>query len=278
MTKMGLAYSMISEKLREKILHSYLNANEYTSPVIQLVERSLIDAQTFDELKRIFSADQNKLDSFDKRGVQLVNFALFTVAGYGFRAGVNGFLGAGKLIPSIRNLFIGASKLTTNIFNVARATGSSSIAFLEARIAQGAAVRGIGMLLARLAVTGLSMATGIAGALIAAPVFIPGVIVGIALMYTMAKVREIEATRQPLRLFPLLHNGSPYIAGLAGWNDNSYSESLALEARKSIAAAGKLINYGSDIYQSRGNDFNILSNKLIQTQVDRIAVKYGASK
>ena len=280
MTKMGLAYSMISEKLREKILHSYLNANEYTSPVIQLVERSLRDVKTFNELQSVFAPDQNKLGTFEKKGIQLVNFALLTGAGFGFRAGVTGFLGASSATRGnvFRNLLINASKLTNNIFNVSRATGSSALSILQARVAQGASVRGLGMMLARLAVTGLSMATGMVGSLIASPLFIPGVIIGIALMYTMAKVREIEATRQPLRLFPLLHNGAPYIAGLAGWTDNSYSESLALEARKSIAAAGKLINYGSDIYQSRGDDFNILSNKLIQTRVDRIAEKYGASK
>ena len=280
MTKMGLAYSMISEKLREKILHSYLNANEYTSPVIQLVERSLRDVQTFNELQSVFAADQNKLGTFEKKGIQLVNFALLTGAGFGFRAGVTGFLGASSATRGnvFKNLLINASKLTNNIFNVSRATGSSALSILQARVAQGASVRGLGMMLARLAVTGLSMATGMVGSLIASPLFIPGVIIGIALMYTMAKVREIEATRQPLRLFPLLHNGAPYIAGLAGWTDNSYSESLALEARKSIAAAGKLINYGSDIYQSRGDDFNILSSKLIQTRVDRIAEKYGAPR
>ena len=134
------------------------------------------------------------------------------------------------------------------------------------------------MMLVRLAVTGLAAATGMAGALIASPLFIPGMIIGIALMYTIAKVQEVEATRQPLRLFPLLHHGAPYIAGLAGWNDNTYSESLALEARKSIAATGKLVNFGKDIYKSRGSDFNILSSNLIQTRVDRIAEKYKASK
>ena len=282
MTKMGLAFSMISEKLREKILHSYLNANQYTSPIIQLIEKSLVDVDTFNELKNVFAADKNKLDSFDKRGLQLVYFGLLTGAGFGFAAVFGSFQRAGKLIPStqagIRNLFIGASKLTANIFNVARATGSSAIGIIEARVAQGAAARGIGMMLVRLAVTGLAAATGMAGALIASPLFIPGMIIGIALMYTIAKVQEVEATRQPLRLFPLLHHGAPYIAGLAGWNDNTYSESLALEARKSIAATGKLVNFGKDIYKSRGSDFNILSSNLIQTRVDRIAEKYKASK
>ena len=282
MTKMGLAFSMISEKLREKILHSYLNANQYTSPIIQLIEKSLVDVDTFNELKNVFAADKNKLDSFDKRGLQLVYFGLLTGAGFGFAAAFGSFQRAGKLIPStqagIRNLFIGASKLTANIFNVARATGSSAIGIIEARVAQGAAARGIGMMLVRLAVTGLAAATGMAGALIASPLFIPGMIIGIALMYTIAKVQEVEATRQPLRLFPLLHHGAPYIAGLAGWNDNTYSESLALEARKSIAATGKLVNFGKDIYKSRGSDFNILSSNLIQTRVDRIAEKYKASK
>ena len=54
--------------------------------------------------------------------------------------------------------------------------------------------------------------------------------------------------------------------------DNTYSESLALEARKSIAATGKLVNFGKDIYKSRGSDFNILSSNLIQTRVERTGI------
>lgn len=286
MAKMGLAFSMISEKLREKIFSSYMTANDYTSHVVKMVEGMLVDPQTFNDLKSIFAKDENKLGPITKQAVFLREFALLNIAGFGLSSVIAAFVRAEGLEfgtqtgvkAAARRGIINASKLANNLGRVIGASSSSAFEAIKRRVAQGAAVRGIGMMAARLAVTGLSMATGIVGAVVASPLFIPGMVIGIAVVYTMIKIREIEATRQPLRLFPLLHNGAPYIAGLAGWNDNSYYESLKLEARKTYAATGKLLNYGKDIYQARGDDFTILSSSLIQTRVDRIAEKYGASR
>lgn len=48
----------------------------------------------------------------------------------------------------------------------------------------------------------------------------------IAFSFVMAKIQEAELTRQPLTMFPILYNGRPYVAGITGYNYNSYLDSL----------------------------------------------------
>ena len=44
----------------------------------------------------------------------------------------------------------------------------------------------------------------------------------IALSFVSAKIEEITLTRQPIRMFPLIMNGKPYIGGMWGYQENDF--------------------------------------------------------
>jgi hypothetical protein len=55
-----------------------------------------------------------------------------------------------------------------------------------------------------------------------------------------AKLEEIDLTRQPVRIYPLMLNGHPYIGGVGGFKENSYFESIKHELGGTIDAVSDL--------------------------------------
>ena len=72
----------------------------------------------------------------------------------------------------------------------------------------------------------LSMATSLFSGLLATnPIgWIVRIFISLAVSFVQAKVQENELTRQPLMLFPLAYNGKSYVAGLSGYEYDSYFE------------------------------------------------------
>ena len=70
---------------------------------------------------------------------------------------------------------------------------------------------------------------------------------GIIMLAAYAKIEEIEQTREPIRIFPLLWNGSPYIAGIAGFEMNTYFQSFKTNAKSNFEAASLVLDKVSNI-------------------------------
>ena len=55
----------------------------------------------------------------------------------------------------------------------------------------------------------------------------------------MSKFREIEITHNPLLLFPITYNGKPYVAGMSGFENNSFFEGYMTNLERNIASYKK---------------------------------------
>ena len=55
----------------------------------------------------------------------------------------------------------------------------------------------------------------------------------------MSKFREIELTHNPLLLFPITYNGKPYVAGMSGFENNSFFEGYMTNLERNITAYKK---------------------------------------
>ena len=76
------------------------------------------------------------------------------------------------------------------------------------------------------------------------PVILGAGIIGLA---AYAKIEEIEQTREPIRMFPLLWNGAPYVAGIAGFEINTYTQSFKTNAKSNFEAASLVLDRVSNI-------------------------------
>ena len=139
------------------------------------------------------------------RGLFFYDTAAYLASGFSS----NVFLEAGKAAVSLANSSV--RSVTAALYDSILIWGTSQSGGFFGSVARSAAT-----ILARTGMTFLTVAT--------AP-YIP-VILGLAVigLAAYAKVEEIEQTREPIRLFPLLWNGSPYIAGIAGFEVNTYLE------------------------------------------------------
>ena len=82
----------------------------------------------------------------------------------------------------------------------------------------------------------------IAGLAIANPISIGILIAGDLLFSTfLAKIEEIKRTREPLKMYPLLMNGAPYIGGVSGYYEGSWWESKKQNWKSTIGVSGLAI-------------------------------------
>lgn len=87
---------------------------------------------------------------------------------------------------------------------------------------------------------GATVTKGLLGILAVTPLGAILNIVG-ALLFgvVMSKFREIELTHNPLLLFPITYNGKPYVAGMSGFENNSFFEGYMTNLERNIAAYKK---------------------------------------
>lgn len=87
---------------------------------------------------------------------------------------------------------------------------------------------------------GATVTRGLLGILAVTPLGAILNIVG-ALLFgvVMSKFREIELTHNPLLLFPITYNGKPYVAGMSGFENNSFFEGYMTNLERNIAAYKK---------------------------------------
>ena len=55
----------------------------------------------------------------------------------------------------------------------------------------------------------------------------------------MSKFREIELTHNPLLMFPITYNGKPYVAGISGFENNSFFEGYMTNLERNLSAYKK---------------------------------------
>jgi hypothetical protein len=98
--------------------------------------------------------------------------------------------------------------------------------------------------------------------------------VGIAIagLFTMAvqsvfnTIEEIELTRQPVRIYPLACNGSPYVVGLDGFEYNTWSESKLLEIQKTWDSLGKIKKNTEGLIYGDGGLTNTIINQISESR------------
>jgi murein DD-endopeptidase MepM/ murein hydrolase activator NlpD len=68
-------------------------------------------------------------------------------------------------------------------------------------------------------------------------------VVSIVFSYVSMKIRDVEYGRNPLLFFPITHIGRPYVSGMAGYNHNSYWESIKLQFNKNLQSIGSAAKF-----------------------------------
>lgn len=95
-----------------------------------------------------------------------------------------------------------------------------------------------------------AVTTAVSVALMSNPIgWLVDAVVMIVFSYVNMKFNDAEFGRNPLLFFPITHLGRPYVSGMAGYNHNSYWESVRLQFGKNlrnIAQAGKFINISAN--------------------------------
>lgn len=85
------------------------------------------------------------------------------------------------------------------------------------------------------------------------------VIFMIGMAWATAQIEKTTLTRQPLLFFPLLKHGKPYVGGMSGVTRNSYTNSLLLQASKTIKEVQKAAEIISANAEAKGQSGIIVS-------------------
>ena len=123
-----------------------------------------------------------------------------------------------------------SARVTTGLLLGARSLGGGALGLLS-RVSL-ATLSGLSAGVSR----GVSAAAIIASspALVTAGATLIGA--GILALYMYQTYQEINSTRQPIVMYPLLNNGIPYQAGLFGYEINTLNESFGTEFNKTMSA------------------------------------------
>ncbi len=123
-----------------------------------------------------------------------------------------------------------SARVTTGLLLGARSLGGGALGLLS-RVSL-AILSGVAFGVSR----GVSVAAIIASspALVTAGTTLIGA--GILALYMYQTYQEINSTRQPIVMYPLLNNGIPYQAGLFGYEINTLNESFGTEFNKTMSA------------------------------------------
>ena len=123
-----------------------------------------------------------------------------------------------------------SARVTTGLLLGARSLGGGALGLLS-RVSL-ATLSGLAAGVSR----GVSVAAIIASssALVAASATLIGA--GLVALYMYQTYQEINSTRQPIVMYPLLNNGIPYQAGLFGYEINTLNESFGTEFNKTMSA------------------------------------------
>ncbi len=123
-----------------------------------------------------------------------------------------------------------SARVTTGLLLGARSLGGGALGLLS-RVSL-ATLSGLAAGVSR----GVSVAAIIASssALVTAGATLIGA--GLVALYMYQTYQEINSTRQPIVMYPLLNNGIPYQAGLFGYEINTLNESFGTEFNKTMSA------------------------------------------
>lgn len=266
-TKLGLTYGLLTEHMKTKVLDSFLTANEFTPDIIQAIEIAMVtfkDLKTLNgefglEAERVKNNPQTGLGKFFDR-----NDAAFIGAAYGLStflafkgittvfsiaAYAKNTLGLQRAARAARGT---AAKQLGNVIAGSLRIGGTTVLELGGTMLKAISGRiGMGGFLARTAITAGASTTGLVGLLGTNPlVALAGAAVLLGYLYTSSKIEEITETRQPLKLFPLMHNGAPYVAGIRGFKTEQWVENKMEEFLKTLSATGEILDFAENVANS----------------------------
>lgn len=116
-------------------------------------------------------------------------------------------------------LLLGAIKLRGGVLGFLSRVSLAILSGLSAGVSMGVSVAAIAASIPALVTAG----TILIGA-------------GLVALYMYQTYQEINSTRQPIVMYPLLNNGIPYQAGLFGYETNTLNESFGTEFNKTMSA------------------------------------------
>lgn len=127
----------------------------------------------------------------------------------------------GKLL----NLYKSAQELAITGLSVSKTSIQTSSAFIKAVSFLGP-IAGYGFKIGRLAVNFGPIGWGAT----------------ILLSHISNKIEESTLTRQPIRMYPLQLNGSPYLGGIYGYSEGDYFEDLGKNINENFGSIGRIFN------------------------------------
>lgn len=151
-----------------------------------------------------------------------------------------------------------SARVSTGLLLGARSLGGGALGFLS-RVSL-ATLGGLSAGVQR----GVSIAAVVAAspALVAAGTTIIGAT--ILAMYLYQTIEEINQTRQPIVMYPLLNNGIPYQAGLFGYEINTLSDSFGLEFNKTMSAINTIYKAARSEYLRSSESDNAKLEKTLK--------------
>lgn len=151
-----------------------------------------------------------------------------------------------------------SARVSTALILGARSLGGGALGFLS-RVSL-ATLGGLSAGVQR----GVSVAAIVAAspALVAAGTTIIGAT--ILAMYLYQTIEEINQTRQPIVMYPLLNNGIPYQAGLFGYEINTLNDSFGLEFNKTMSAINTIYKAARSEYLRSSESDNAKLEKTLK--------------
>lgn len=219
-TKLGIGWALISNKIKLETQSGYFDNKKMTtiSSMLGLVQSR--------QIRDIMNSDK----SLTARTMQFAAPAAFTAFSirmlYSFVQGA--LLPAEALAADAGPVRVLANAARNSTVKFVRAIPAVSRSLVEAaihltKIEAGGFFGTVGKAASRVVLrTGLQIGSIALTNPVSSFLLLGVAFVGIAVHDTIV---EIEQTREPVRLFPLLNNGSPYLGGISGFEMNSYIDS-----------------------------------------------------
>ena len=151
-----------------------------------------------------------------------------------------------------------SARVSTGLLLGARSLGGGALGFLS-RVSLAT----LGGLAA-----GVQRGVSIAAIVAASPALVSAgttiIAAAILVMYLYQTIEEINQTRQPIVMYPLLNNGIPYQAGLFGYEINTLNDSFGLEFNKTMSAINTIYKAARSEYLRSSESDNAKLEKTLK--------------
>lgn len=269
--KLGLVYASLSENMISNLYASSLQKNNdlFTLMAVSL-DALLINAQARTEIGPTIYGVAS--------GALMYATSVATVAGVTGNNAVALTVNAIKSPTSLKFVISALEKSSAAIrAGLTNAPAAGRLAKVAANVGPrlGAVAVRLGSIIG---LVGRTAATGLTLVLTMNPVSL--IVEGLAAMAITCvfnTIDEIQLTRQPVRIYPLIYNGAAYVAGLDGFEDNTWTESKLLEFQKTTGfkkwndwtdggAVGKIYKAANDLMTGDNNIRDNIMNQILESR------------